>query len=101
MWDWGNAEDVRILFGFAPMGIYMKHQGSLTLTLPGPQAVICLKTLSVRKYLNIHEETSIAWDAHKFYDLSWTYKPFSSTSLLRIGSGKVEDDIHSLTWDRA
>ena len=68
----------------------------------GPQAVICLKTLPVRKYLYTHEETLIALNAEEIYDLSCTLrKPFLSTSRLRSDSGKIEDHIHSLTWARA
>ena len=59
----------------------------------GPQAVIHLKALSVRKYLCIHERTLIALNADTIYDLSCTsHKPFLSTSRLRSGSGKIEEE---------
>ena len=53
----------------------------------GPQTVICLLAVSVRKYIYIHEWTLITLNADEMYDLSCTLrKPFLSTSRLRNGS---------------
>ena len=55
----------------------------------GPQAVICLKTLSVRKDVYIHECTLTALNNDNFHDLGGTLrKQFLSTSRLRCGSVK-------------
>ena len=97
MSDWGNTENVRILFGFAPMGICMKRPGSLTLAVWASGSYV-FKVFSLQKYVYIHEQVLIALNADKFYDLCCTLrKQFLSTSRLHSGSGKIEDDIHSPT----
>ena len=76
------------------------HEASMQFNvgLMEPQAVICLQSFSVRKYVYIHKSALIALNADKFYYLSRTLrKAFISTLHLRIDSGKIVDDIHSLT----
>ena len=56
MSDWGNAENVRILLGFAPSNGNM-HDAFRQLNVGPmvPQAVICLTALSVQKHVYIHK----------------------------------------------
>ena len=51
MSDCGNTDNVQILFDFAPMGIFMKRPGSLTLASWGPGSYLIKGAVSSRSCL--------------------------------------------------
>ena len=100
MSNWGNAENMQTVFGFAPVGICMKRPGNLTLIPYGaPSSYLFKGFVSLKIYLYSRINITISLNAEEIYDLSCTlHKPFLSTSRLRGGSSKIENHIHSLQF---